>query len=160
MSDYDVTFMKEALKEARKAYEKGEVPIGAIVVKDGQIIGRGYNETEIKKDVTAHGEMTAIKNAEETLGSRRLNGCSMYVTSEPCTMCAGAMVLARIDRLVTGADSPKSGACYSLKNLLSDERLNHQVQIIKGVLEEECSTLLKDFFKELRIKNNDIHKRY
>jgi len=152
MDDQDITFMKEALKEAKKAYKKGEVPIGAVITKDGKIIGRGYNSTEGEKDVTAHGEMIAIKKAEMELGSRRLNGCTMYVSTEPCTMCAGAIVLARIDRLVTGAESPKSGACYTLKNLLCDERLNHTVQLTKGVMEEECGELLIGFFKEIRGK--------
>lgn len=146
----DIHFMKEALKEAKKAFEKGEVPIGAIIVKDGEIVGSGHNEIERKKDVTAHGEITAIKRAEKKLESRRLSECTMYVTAEPCTMCAGAMVLARIKRLVTGAPSPKSGACYSLKNLLADNSLNHTVDLTKGIMEDECSRLLKDFFKELR----------
>jgi tRNA(adenine34) deaminase len=153
MQDNDIIFMKEAIKEAEKAYRKGEVPIGAIVVKDGAIIGRGHNETESRRDATAHGEMNAIKNAEQNLNSRRLNGCVMYVTSEPCTMCAGAIVLTRIDRLVTGANSPKSGACYTLKNLLCDERLNHTVELTKNVLDEECGSLLSKFFGELRSGN-------
>ncbi len=151
--DEHIPFMKEALYEAKKAYAKGEVPIGAVVVKDGQVIGRGHNETEGKKDSTVHAEMTAIRKAERKIGSWRLTGTTIYVTSEPCTMCAGAIVLARIDHLVTGAGSPKSGACYTLKNLLSDDRLNHTVELTKGIMEEESSELLKNFFKELRIKN-------
>lgn len=142
--------MTEAIGEAEKAYREGEVPIGAVIVKDGHIIGCGHNETESQKDVTAHGEMTAIRLAESNLGGWRLSGCTMYVTAEPCTMCAGAIVLSRIERLVTGTASPKSGACWSLKDLLCDDRLNHNVELTKGVLEEECSRLLRDFFKEMR----------
>lgn len=147
--------MREALKEAEKAYAKSEVPIGAVIVLNGQIIGAGHNETESTKDVTAHAEMTAIRQAESRIGGWRLSGCTMYVTAEPCTMCAGAIVLSRIDRLVTGAASPKGGACYTLKNLLADERLNHSVELTTGILKEECSILLKDFFKNLRNNKKD-----
>ena len=150
----DAFFMKEAITEAKKAYKKGEVPIGAVVVKNDEIIGRGHNETENKKDITAHGEITAIRNAEKKIGGWRLNGCDLYVTAEPCTMCAGAIVLSRMKRLVTGAPSPKNGACYTLKNLLDDENLNHSVKLTAGVMEKECSDLLKDFFKELRNNRN------
>lgn len=150
----DISFMNEALKEAEKALSEGEVPIGSVIVKDGEIVGRGYNQTEGKKDVTAHAEIVAIRDAEARLGGWRLSGTTMYVTNEPCTMCAGAILLARIDRLVIGASSPKSGACYSLKNLLEDDRLNHTVNLNIGVLENECSRLMKDFFKELRDKRS------
>lgn len=154
MVDNDKAFMKEAVKEAKKACQKGEVPVGAVIVRDGKIIGRGHNETESKNDASSHGEINAIRKAGKKLGDWRLSGCTMYVSAEPCTMCAGAIVLARIDRLVTGAGSPKSGACYTLKNLLSDERLNHTVDLTTGVMEEECSSLLKSFFRKLRKKNN------
>lgn len=154
MIDNDIRYMKEAVKEAKKAYKKGEVPVGTVIVKDSQIIGRGHNETESKNDAAAHGEIIAIRKAGKRTGDWRLSGCTMYVSAEPCTMCAGAIVLARIERLVTGASSPKSGACYTLKNLLSDSRLNHTVDLTSGVMEEECSSLLKSFFRELRKKDN------
>lgn len=150
----DIAFMKEALNEASNALSEGEVPIGAIVVMNDEIIGKGYNQTEGKKDVTAHAEISAIRDAEARLGGWRLSGATMYVTTEPCTMCAGAILLARIDRLVVGASSPKSGACYTLKNLLEDSRLNHTVNLEKGVLEDECAGIMKDFFKELRSKKS------
>lgn len=159
MEKSDIAFMMEAIKEAKKAYGKGEVPIGAVVVKDGYIIGRGHNETEFQNDVTAHGEIIAIRKAENTIGGWRLNGCTMYVTAEPCTMCAGAMVLSRIDRLVTGAPSPKSGACYTIKNLLIDDRLNHTVELTSGILENECSRILKDFFRELRTNKSKSNNK-
>ena len=143
----DERFMREALVEARKAFEKGEVPVGAIVVRDGEIIGRGHNLRESSNDPTAHAEMLALREAAERVGSWRLNGTTVYVTLEPCPMCAGALVLARVDRLVFGASDPKAGAVVSLMNLLSDERLNHQVEFERGVLAEECSELLREFFR-------------
>jgi len=145
-------FMKEALKEARKAYKKDETPIGAVIVKDGTIIARGHNEKELKKDATLHAEMTAIKKASKKLGSWRLNNCDMYVTLEPCTMCAGAIIQARIRRLYIGAPDPKAGAAGSVINVFTIKDFNHKVEVIHGILEEECSNLLKDFFKELRAK--------
>lgn len=159
MKKNDMAFMKEAIKEAKKAYAEGEVPIGAVIVRDGHIIGRGHNATEARKDVTAHGEIIAIREAEGKTGGWRLNGCTMYVTAEPCTMCAGAIVLSRIDRLVTGAPSPKSGACYTLKNLLVDDRLNHIVELTNSVLEDECSTILKDFFRKLRADKSKLDNK-
>jgi len=145
-------FMREALREARKAYEIGEVPIGAVVVKDGVIISRAYNLRETTKDPTAHAEVLAIRQAAQALGGWRLTDCDLYVTIEPCLMCGGAIILSRIKRLIIGALDPKSGAILSLYNVANDERLNHRVEVITGILEEECSKLMKDFFKELREK--------
>ena len=145
--------MEEALKLARMAYEAGEVPVGAVVVKDGEIVGRGFNSTETDKDPTCHAEMKAIREAARNLGGWRLPGGSMYVTLEPCSMCAGAIVLARIEHLYIGTLDPKSGACLSLANIPSDDRLNHQVELHTGILQQECSAILKEFFKELRNKN-------
>jgi tRNA(adenine34) deaminase len=145
-------WMKTALAEAKKARAEGEVPVGAVVVKDDAVIGRGHNQVEGLKDPTAHAEILAIGAAASTLGSWRLEGAAMYVTLEPCTMCAGAIVLARLDRLIYGASDPKSGACGTLMNVPRDERLNHLVEIEPGFMEEECSFLLKSFFEELRKK--------
>jgi len=142
--------MEQALLEARKAYELDEVPIGAVVVKDGEIIGRGHNLRETCKDPTLHAEMVAIRQAAETLGGWRLTGCELYVTVEPCPMCAGAMIQARIDRLIFGAGDPKAGCAGTLYNLLQDSRFNHQVEIVKGILEEECRQIMKDFFRQKR----------
>ncbi|MBR5731018.1 MAG: tRNA adenosine(34) deaminase TadA [Firmicutes bacterium] len=145
--------MEEALELARRAAEAGEVPVGAVIVKDGEIIGRGINSTETDKDPTCHAEIKAIRQAAQALGGWRLSGCSMYVTLEPCSMCAGAIVLARLDALYIGAPDPKSGACVSLSQITTDSRLNHQVELHTGVLQEECSALIKDFFRKLRSKN-------
>jgi tRNA(adenine34) deaminase len=149
----DICFMKEALKEARKALEKDEPPVGAVIVKDGEIIARGHNLREGLKDPTAHAEMLAIRAAAAELGRWRLNDCVMYVTLEPCAMCAGAMVLARLGRLVYGADDPKAGAVNSLMGLVSDRRLNHQVEAKGGVLAGQCGALLRDFFSSRRESN-------
>lgn len=150
-NDIDIKFMKEALKEARKAAEKGEVPIGAVIVKDGKIIGRGHNLRESTNDPTAHAEIIAIRKASKKLNNWRLSGCTLYVTVEPCIMCAGAIVLARIDKLVYGTDDPKAGAVKSLYKAVSDKRLNHRVKEVKsGVLKEECQELLRIFFSNLR----------
>ena len=142
--------MKEALKEAEKAAAMGEGPIGAVVVKDGIIIGRGHNKTETAKDPTAHAEMEAIRAASAALGGWRLLGCDMYVTAEPCSMCAGAIVWSRIENLYIGTMDPKAGACGSVFNIVQEDKLNHQVNVTTGILQEECSRLLKDFFKSLR----------
>ena len=142
--------MKEALAEAKKAAAAGEVPVGAVIVKDGEIIGRGHNETETAKDPTAHAEMIAIRQAAKNLGGWRLTGCTMYVTTEPCSMCAGAIVWSRISRLFIGTMDPKSGACGSVFNIPQESRLNHFVEIETGLMQEECSSLMKDFFKKLR----------
>lgn len=143
-------FMKMALREAEKARDIGEVPIGAIVVKDGIVVGRGFNKTETTKDPTAHAEMEAIRMAAKTLGGWRLIGCDLYVTCEPCSMCAGAIVWSRIKNLYIGTMDPKAGACGSVFNIVQEEKLNHNVNIQTGLLQEECSKILKDFFKNLR----------
>ena len=146
----DEIFMKEALKEARKAYEINEVPIGAVIVRDGKIVGRGFNQKETLKDATLHSEITAIKEACDNLGGWRLIGCTMYVTLEPCAMCAGAIVNSRIERLVIGARDFKTGACGSVLDITNNDRLNHQPEVKFGVLEGECIGILKDFFIKLR----------
>ena len=147
-------YMRIAIEEAKIAASLGESPIGAVIVQDGKVVGRGHNTTETAKDPTCHAEMNAIRDAARYLGGWRLPHCSMYVTLEPCSMCAGAIVLARIEQLYIGTADPKSGACGSLRNIVSDERLNHRVEVHTGVLQEECSGLLKDFFKQLRKKKN------
>lgn len=145
-------FMKEALKEAQKALTMGEVPVGAVVERDGHIIARGHNRTETGKDPTGHAEIIAIKEAAEALGGWRLLGCHLYVTAEPCAMCAGAIVLSRMEKVYIGAMDPKAGACGSLMNIPQDERLNHFVEIQTGILEQECRQIMKEFFKTLRHK--------
>lgn len=142
--------MRAALREAEKGYESGEVPIGAVVVHDNRIVGRGHNQTEGLNDPTAHAEIIAIGAAASYLNSWRLSGCALYVTLEPCPMCAGAIVLARIDRLIFGPFDPKAGACGSLMNIVQDQRLNHRVAITPEVSTDECGALLKSFFKQLR----------
>lgn len=147
--------MQAALEEAKKAAALGEVPVGAVIVKDGEIISRGHNEVETRKDPTAHAEMLAIRRAAETLGGWRLTGCRMFVTAEPCSMCAGAIVWSRIEKLYIGTADPKSGACGSLFNIPQDSRLNHFTDIEIGLLQEECSCIMKDFFKQLRKKKSE-----
>ncbi len=146
----DERFMLEALKEAARAAEEGEVPVGAVVVKDGQIIARAHNMVETAHRSSAHAEMIALEAAEAALGAKWLPDATMYVTLEPCSMCSGAMVLARMARLVIGADDPKTGACGSLYNIANDKRLNHSIEITRGVLAGECSALLKEFFRSRR----------
>jgi len=146
----DEFYMKLAIQEAKKALKNNDVPIGAIIVNNGEIVSSGYNKVEKKGDSTAHAEMIAIKRAIKSIGYKHLNNCSLYVTLEPCPMCAGAIVLSRLKRLIYGASDPKSGACDSLYSITNDKRLNHRCIIKKGVLEEECSKLLSDFFRELR----------
>lgn len=148
----DELFMKEAILEAQKAFDLYEVPVGAVIVKDGNIIGRGHNLIETTKDATAHAEMIAIRDAAKNSGALRLSGCQLYVTTEPCAMCAGAIVLARIDKICIGTMDPKTGAAGSLMNILQDSRLNHFVEIETGVLEKECREKMKQFFKILREK--------
>ncbi len=143
-------FMKAALREAQRAYELGEVPVGAVVVHKNTIIAKGHNFTERIQDPTAHAEMITITAAANHLQSKRLDDCTLYVTLEPCAMCAGAIVLARIPTLVFGTFDPKAGACGTLYNITHDKRLNHTVHIISGVMDEECELLLKSFFKERR----------
>jgi len=144
--------MREALKEAAKAAKKGEVPVGAVVVKDGRIVGRGHNVTEGKKNALHHAEMVALGKASARLESWRLVGCDLYVTLEPCTMCAGAIVLSRIRNLVYGTTDPKAGAVHSTARVMENPHLNHRVGVTSGVLKDECSTSLSAFFKELRRK--------
>lgn len=146
-------FMAAALKEAERAFEKNEVPVGAVIVKDGVIIARAYNQVEALQDPTAHAEIIAIGAAANHLGSWRLKGCTLYVTLEPCPMCAGAIVLSRLDRIVFGAYDPKMGACSTLYNIAQDERLNHRVEIIAGVSDEDSRLLLREFF--VRKRPND-----
>ena len=142
--------MEEAFQEARKAAAEGEVPIGAVIVREGEVIARAHNRTEQDKDPTAHAEMLAIREAAKHLGGWRLTGCSMFVTTEPCSMCAGAIVWSRIEKLYIGTMDPKAGACGSLMNIPQDNRLNHFVEIETGLMREECSGLMKDFFRKLR----------
>lgn len=143
-------YMKQALKEAKKAYEKLEVPVGAVIVKDGKIIARAHNQKETKFDTTKHAEILAISKASKKLGSWRLNDCEMYVTLEPCPMCAGALIQSRIKRVYIGANDEKTGAIGSVFNLLTDYKFNHTVEFEKGILEKECQRVLQDFFVELR----------
>jgi len=150
----DQTFMKEAILEAKKAEAKGEVPIGAVIVHEGKIIARGHNERELTQRVLSHAELVAMERASEKLDTWRLEGCSLYVSLEPCQMCAGAIVQARMDRVVYGAADPKSGCAGSLMNLLQVDAFNHQVSVTSGVLSEECGLLLSNFFKKIREKKN------
>jgi tRNA(adenine34) deaminase len=147
-------FMEQALRLAERAYEEEEVPVGAVVVHEGQVIGKGYNQNERLKDPTAHAEIIAITAAANHLGDKRLAGCTLYVTLEPCAMCAGAIVLARIPVLVFGAYDAKAGACGTLMNIVEDRRLNHSVHVIPGVLDTRSMGLLKSFFGDLRRVNN------
>ncbi len=149
----DIHFMRQAVKEAEKAFEADEVPVGAVLVHENKIIGRAHNQTKILKDATAHAEMIAITQACETLGSERLPKVTVYVTLEPCPMCVGAMLLARIGRLVFGAREKKTGACGSMVHLLADAKWNHHFKIHEGILEFESAALLQEFFKKKRIKN-------
>jgi len=148
--ELDQRFMRQALELARRALEAADVPVGALVVHDGRVIGRGYNQREKLQDPTAHAEMIALTAAAEYLKHWRLEGCTMYVTLEPCPMCAGALVQARVRRLVFGASDPKAGACGSLFQITADPRLNHQVETVGGVLAEEAVELLRDFFRHRR----------
>jgi len=151
---FDKKFMKEALKQAKKAEAIGEVPIGCVIVHQDKIIARGYNRRNIENSTLAHAEITAIKKACKRLGDWRLEGCTMYVTLEPCPMCAGAVIQARIPRVVIGALNPKAGCAGSIVDLLSERRFNHQAEKVTGVLGDECSILMKEFFKELRKKRH------
>ena len=143
-------FMAEAIKEAMAAAEADEVPVGAIVVYEAKVIGRAHNQRETLRDPTAHAEMLALTQAAEYLGYWRLSGCSMYVTLEPCPMCAGALVNARLDKLIYGPTDPKAGACGSLYNIVQDARLNHSMEVVSGFLAEPCKILLQDFFAQKR----------
>lgn len=156
MKDIDEKYMKIALEEAEKARKLNEVPIGAIIVYEDEIIGKGYNLREFSKDPTAHSEIIAIKEASEYLDNWRLTGTTLYVTVEPCPMCAGAILNSRIDRLVIGARDKKAGACGSVINILEENLFNHNVEVVFGVLEEESSFIVKDFFNELRKSKGKI----
>ena len=145
--------MKAALKQAQKAYNLGEVPIGCVIVHEGKIIGRGYNRRNTDKNTLAHAEITAINKASKKIGDWRLEDCTLYVTLEPCQMCAGAIVQARIPEVVMGCMNPKAGCAGSILNILDMPEFNHQVAVTRGILEQECSDMLKAFFVELRVRN-------
>jgi tRNA(adenine34) deaminase len=146
----DSIYMRQAISQAQNAWALGEVPVGAVVIKDGEIIATGFNQPIGTNDPTAHAEIMALRAAAEILGNYRLPGCELFVTLEPCVMCAGAMMHARLKRVVFGAADPKTGACGSVINLFEQEKLNHHTDVVGGVLAEECSTLLKEFFAERR----------
>lgn len=146
-------YMREALKQAKKAYQLGEVPIGCVIVSHDKIIGRGYNRRNTDKSTLSHAEITAIKKASRAAGDWRLEDCTLYVTLEPCQMCSGAIVQARIPQVVIGCMNPKAGCAGSVLNILQMQEFNHQVQILSGVLETECSSMLTTFFQQLRIRN-------
>lgn len=146
-------YMKEALRQAKKAYALGEVPIGCVIVHEGKIIGRGYNRRNTDKNTLAHAEITAINKASKVIGDWRLEDCTLYVTLEPCQMCAGAIVQARIPEVVMGCMNPKAGCAGSILNILDMPQFNHQVAVTRGILEQECSDMLKLFFSELRVRN-------
>ena len=159
----DSIYMKEALKQAKKAYKIKEVPIGCVIVHEDKVIARGYNKRNTKKNTLAHAEILAINKASKVLGDWRLEDCTMYITLEPCQMCAGAIVQARVKRVVLGSMNPKAGCGGSILNLLEMEQFNHQVEVERGVLEEECSMMMTEFFKELReekkrmkVKNSNV----
>lgn len=158
--------MLEALAEAGKALEAGEIPVGAVIVKDGVIIGRGHNSTETDRDTTAHAEMNAIRMASkylgDTLGWRRLTGCDMYVTMEPCAMCAGALVWARIENVYIGTRDPKAGACGSVINVAQEERFNHRVEVHEiedGPIKDRCRSIIQNFFREIRDRQKAEKKK-
>lgn len=153
MINKDIYFMKEALKEAKKAFQKNEIPVGCVIVHNDKIIARGHNLRQTKKSVLGHAEIIAIQKANKKLNAWILDECTMYVTLEPCAMCAGAILQSRIKRLVFGAYEPKHGACGSIINLLDNNEFNHQVEITSNVLENESSAILKNFFQILRQKN-------
>ena len=153
-------YMKEALKEAKKAYEEDEIPVGAVIVKGGKVIARAHNKKEQKKDTVCHAEILAIQKASKKLNAWRLTGCTMYVTLEPCPMCAGALIYSRIDKVVISTMDEKSGACGSKLNLLEDYTFNHKVECEKNILKEDSEKLLKEFFKDLRKRLNNGKKKY
>ncbi len=151
----DESFMRAALRLAAKAYQADEVPVGAVVVRAGKIIGRAYNQVELLKDATAHAEMLALTQAEAAVGDWRLVDCDLYVTKEPCVMCAGVLIHVRIRRLIFGCADTKSGAAGGMINLLQHPALNHDCEITSGVLQNECATILQDFFRKKRVRNPD-----
>ena len=146
----DSKYMREALKLAKKAASLGEVPIGCVIEYQGKIIGRGYNRRKTDRNTLSHAEIIAIRKASKVMGDWRLEGCTMYVTLEPCQMCAGAIVQSRLDRVVIGTDNPKAGCAGSILNLLQMKEFNHQVEITRGILREECSEVLQSFFRDMR----------
>ena len=150
MDGVDEKFMKEAIRQAKKAYALNETPIGCVIVYEGKIIGRGYNRRNTDKNALAHAEITAIRKASRKMGDWRLEGCTLYVTLEPCPMCAGAIVQSRMDRVVVGCMNPKAGCAGSVLNVLQTEGFNHQTELTTGVCQEECSNMMKSFFRELR----------
>jgi len=154
-NEEDKRWIKVAIDQAEIARENGDVPVGAVIVHQGRLIAKAYNQRQQLNDPTAHAEIIALTQAAEALGSWRLEGCTIYVTLEPCAMCAGALVLARIDRLVYGCNDPKTGACGSLYNIVQDERLNHRLEVTAGVLEEQCREQLQGFFAGRRIENKN-----
>ena len=154
----DEYFMLEALRMARKAVKAHEVPVGAVVVREGKIIGRAYNQVELLKDATAHAEMLAVTQAEAAVGDWRLTDCDLYVTKEPCAMCAGALVHTRVRRVIFGCADPVAGAAGSVINLLQMSTLNHRCDIASGVLENECAAILRDFFRERRGARSEIDR--
>ena len=154
----DEKYMKKALAQAKKAYSLGEVPIGCVIVYEGKIIGRGYNRRNTDKNTLSHAEITAINKASKKMGDWRLEGCTLYVTLEPCQMCAGAIVQSRMDRVVMGTRNPKAGCAGSILNILNMPEFNHQVELTENVLKEECTDILQSFFKELRIRNKEEKK--
>ena len=153
----DEKFMKEAKKQAMKAYALKEVPIGCVIAYEGKIIARGYNRRNTDKNTVSHAEINAIRKASKKLGDWRLEGCTMYVTLEPCQMCAGAIVQSRLTRVVVGCMNPKAGCAGSILNLLQMKEFNHQAELQTGILREECSQMMKAFFKELREKKKIVH---
>ncbi len=155
----DEKYMKEAMKQAKKAEKIGDVPIGCVIVYEDKIIARGYNKRNKNKSTLAHAELLAIAKASKKLGDWRLEGCTMYITLEPCQMCAGAIVQARIDKVVIGSKNAKAGCAGSILNLLQMKQFNHQVEMEEGILQEECSALLSDFFRELRRKKKEEKKK-
>lgn len=146
----DIFFMKQALICAKKAFMLDEVPIGAVIVKDGKIISRGFNKSITSNDTTAHAEIVALRKACKKLGNYRLNGCTVYITVEPCAMCAGALIWARVEKIIFGAYDSKAGACGSVFNITEEKKLNHKIQVSGGLLQEECATIMKEFFKNRR----------
>jgi tRNA(adenine34) deaminase len=151
----DESFMREALRQAQKAYEADEVPVGAVVVRAGKVIGRAYNQVELLKDATAHAEMLALTQAEAAVGDWRLVDCDLYVTKEPCVMCAGALIHVRIRRLIFGCADTRSGAAGGMINLLQHSALNHDCEMTSGVLQNECAAILQDFFRQKRALDPD-----
>ena len=151
-------YMKEALKEAKKAYKKEEVPVGAVIVKDNKIIARAHNLKELKNDTTKHAEILAIQKASKKLNSWRLIDCEMYITLEPCAMCVGAIINSRIKKIYFGTSDKKTGACGSFLNLIDDYKFNHIVQVEKYILKDECEKIIKEFFKDLRNKKKENNK--